>query len=71
MKKCERFALDHYLTSYPENEDFYSVLYLVRMESDLITVWEPFANEPCDNVADFIAHMASYIDSHFIEREKK
>lgn len=56
MKTSEQFALDQWLTDYPEGLSFDEVLALMGDEwtHDDITVWEVVEHFTLDQVADFI-----------------
>lgn len=66
MKKSQRFALDHYLSSYPHDVEFQEILELIEKESGEIVVWEPFENEQPTHLIDYISHMANEIESKFM-----
>lgn len=65
MKQSELFALNHYLSFFPENESFDEVLTLIENEDESVGVWEPFENYPVNEVVDFISHMASSVEEKF------
>lgn len=57
MNKFEQFAIDFYLSDYPENTDFLTILGLIQNRHDSIIIWHPFENENtlelCDLIVDF------------------
>lgn len=65
MKKSQKFALDHYLSYYPDNIDFDSVLEMIESENELVAVWEPFQYTPVNEVTEHICHMAQEIETKF------
>ena len=57
MKKSERFALNEWLSDYPEDLDYYEILELMSQDDwsvDGISVWEVVENFTLDQVSDFI-----------------
>jgi len=59
MKKSELFALNEWLSDYPENMDYEEILAVLNNAEDEwtvddITVWEVVENFPLDQVSDFI-----------------
>ena len=59
MKKSELFALNEWLSDYPENMDYEEILAVLNNAEDEwtiddITVWEVVENFPLDQVVDFI-----------------
>lgn len=65
MNQFQSFALQHYLSDYPD-ASFDDILEMVENESDRVTVWEPFEHYPTDEVTDFISHMASDLQAKFM-----
>jgi hypothetical protein len=70
LTKYQKFALDHFLSEYPEDMSFNEILEHIINESENINIniWEPFENEPAENVRDYIAHMASDLEDKFIAK---
>ena len=59
MKKSELFALNEWLSDYPENMDYEEIIAVLNNAEDEwtvddITVWGVVENFPLDQVADFI-----------------
>jgi len=59
MKSSEQFALNQWLTDYPENLTYEQIINLLRENPDEwtieeLTVWEVAEQYPFDLVADFI-----------------
>lgn len=57
MTKCEQFAIDFYLSEYPDNKDFLTILGLIQNGDNSVIIWYPFENESklelCDLIVDF------------------
>lgn len=66
MKSYQQFALNHYLTHYPINTDFETILSLIQDADVSITVWAPFEHYPPNEIEDFISHMAHDLEEKFI-----
>ena len=57
MKTSEKFALNEWLSDYPDDLDYYEILELMSQDDwsvDGITVWEVVENFTLDQVSDFI-----------------
>lgn len=46
MKTSEQFALDEWLSDYPQNATFNEICDLLLDESETVTPWQPFENMP-------------------------
>jgi len=57
MNKFEQFAVDFYLSDYPQNADFLTILGLIQNDDESILIWHYFENENklelCDLIVDF------------------
>jgi hypothetical protein len=67
MKKSERFALNEWLSDYPENLDYDEILAVLNNSEnewsiDDITVWEVVENYTLDQVADFIENTRMHFE---------
>ena len=67
MKKSERFALNEWLSDYPENLDYDEILAVLNNAEnewtvDEITVWEVVENYTLDQVADFIENTRMHFE---------
>ena len=65
MKKSERFALNEWLSDYPEDLDYYEILELMSQDDwsvDGITVWEVVENFTLDQVSDFIENTRMHFE---------
>jgi hypothetical protein len=65
MKKSQYFALDHYLSSYPDNTDFDSILEMIEQENEAVEIWQPFEYTPREQVTEYICHMAQELEEKF------
>lgn len=66
MKSYQQFALNHYLSDYPIETDFKTILSLIEDEHESITIWQPFEDHPRDDLIDFISHLAHELEEKFI-----
>lgn len=65
----ERYAMSHFLMSYPEDTPFKDVLELVRICDNRIFPWEPFIDcEPYELMVEIEA-MRNSLEECFIIRE--
>jgi hypothetical protein len=67
MKKSERFALNEWLSDYPENMDYCEILAVLNNAEnewtiDEITVWEVVENYTLDQVSDFIENTRMHFE---------
>ena len=67
MKKSERFALNEWLSDYPERLDYDEILAVLNNSEnewsiDEITVWEVVENYTLDQVADFIENTRMHFE---------
>jgi len=65
MKKSERFALNEWLSDYPEDLDYYEILELMSQDDwsvDGITVWEVVENFTLDQVYEFIENTRMHFE---------
>lgn len=65
MKKSQKFALDHYLSSYPEGVDFETILEMIANQDERVVIWSPFENDCTNEINDYISHMANEIETKF------
>ena len=73
MKVSERFALNEWLSDYPENMDYDEILIVLNNAEnewmiDDISVWEVVENHTLDQVADFIENTRMHFE-RVTERE--
>lgn len=59
MKTSEHFALDEWLSDYPDNLTYAQIIEILRDPentwcADNVTVWEGVENSELDQVADYI-----------------
>jgi hypothetical protein len=65
MKKSERFALNEWLSDYPDDLDYYEILELMSQDDwsvDGISVWEVVENFTLDQVSDFIENTRMHFE---------
>ena len=65
MKTSEKFALNEWLSDYPEDLDYYEILELMSQDDwsvDGITVWEVVENFTLDQVSDFIENTRMHFE---------
>jgi hypothetical protein len=68
MKVSEKFALDEWLSDYPDNVSYEEIINNMKLEdnvwsSDLVTVWEVAENFPLSQVAEFIENTKRHFES--------
>ena len=68
MKVSERFALNEWLSDYPENMDYDEILIVLNNAEnewmiDDISVWEVVENHTLDQVADFIENTRMHFEA--------
>ena len=67
----EKFALDNYLSSYPEDKTFFEILEMVEdHENDDVLVWDPFFYLEPEEVGGLIVDMAENLKENFIAKEE-
>ena len=67
----EKFALDNYLSSYPEDKTFFEILEMVEdHENDDVLVWDPFFYLDPEEVGGLIVDMAENLKENFIAKEE-
>ena len=65
----ERFALEHFLSYYPEDLDLHAIFRLMEEYSEEVIAWELFYNEePADLVRE-IENMIIALQKDFVPRE--
>jgi len=67
MKTSEHFALDEWLTDYPEDLSYHEVLAIMRhpennWRCDQITVWEAVEDFTLNQVANFIEDTKAHFE---------
>jgi len=65
MKTSEKFALNEWLSDYPEDLEYYEILELMSQDDwsvDGISVWEVVENFTLDQVSDFIENTRMHFE---------
>jgi len=65
MKTSERFALNEWLSEYPDDLSYGEILELMSVDDwtvDEITVWEVVENYTLDQVSDFIENTRMHFE---------
>jgi hypothetical protein len=65
MKTSERFALNEWLSDYPDDLEYYDILEMMSQDDwsvDGISVWEVVENYTLDQVADFIENTRMHFE---------
>ena len=65
MTKFEQFALEFYLSIFPDNLDFISILGLIQNNDDSIIVWHYFEYENKLELCDLICELKSSLENTF------
>jgi hypothetical protein len=65
MNKYQRFALNHFLSNYPQELDFDGVLDLIEAEDDAVLVWQPFENMKPEELVEEIDSMVTSLKATF------
>ena len=69
MKTSERFALNEWLSEWPDKATFDDVLYLLLDDDDETVIpWEAIEDHPRREIADFIANTQTHFASVTNER---
>lgn len=63
MKISEKFALNEWLSDYPENLDFDDVIDLLRDEDLSVVVWQWFENMPAYELIENIENTRSHFEA--------
>jgi predicted nucleotide-binding protein (sugar kinase/HSP70/actin superfamily) len=67
----EKFALDNYLSSYPEDKSFFEIIEMVEdHENDDVLVWDPFFYLDPEEVGSLIVDMVENLKENFIAKEE-
>ena len=71
MNAYQKFALDHYLSAYPEDKTFHEILEMVEdHENDDVLVWDPFFYLEPEEVGGLISDLAHDLSENFIAKEE-
>ena len=65
MKTSEKFALNEWLSDYPDDLEYYDILEMMSQDDwsvDGITVWEVVENFTLDQVSDFIENTRMHFE---------
>ena len=65
MKTSERFALNEWLSDYPDDLEYYDILEMMSQDDwsvDGISVWEVVENFTLDQVSDFIENTRMHFE---------
>jgi len=65
MKKSERFALNEWLSDYPDDLEYHDILEMMSQDDwsvDGISVWEVVENYTLDQVSDFIENTRMHFE---------
>jgi len=65
MKTSEKFALNEWLSDYPDDLEYYDILEMMSQDDwsvDGITVWEVVENYTLDQVSDFIENTRMHFE---------
>jgi hypothetical protein len=69
MKTSEQFALNEWLSDYPENATFDDVLYLLLDANDTTVMpWEAIKSHPRRDIAEFISNTQTHFANVTNER---
>lgn len=67
MNKYQLFAVDHFLSGYPDDASFEEIIQMVEDEDEEISHWEPYENFWGEHVAEMIEDMARDLEAVFYE----
>jgi hypothetical protein len=71
LNAYEKFALNHFLSSYPEGYDIQGIFNMMMEYDDEVIAWELFYNEdPADLIRE-IESMIIMLEQSFVPREVK
>jgi hypothetical protein len=69
LNAYEKFALNHFLSSYPEGYDIQSIFNMMLEYSEDVLVWDMFFNEEPADVIREIETMIITLEQSFVPRE--
>lgn len=70
MNSYECFAVNQFLSAYPDDASFYEILTMLEEDNDDVLVWEPFEYTNREQIAGMIADLAFELQEAFIAREE-
>jgi hypothetical protein len=67
QQKIEQFALSQFLSDYPDDTAYHSVLDMILDEDESISIWEPFEDHSPNWVVNQIEEMVTSMNYWFKE----
>ena len=68
MNVYEQFAVNQFLSYYPENTSFEEIIEMMRDYNEDVIVWEPFFDADPEDVILSIENMVEDLEKTFIPR---
>ena len=69
MNVYQKFALDHFFSSYPVEDTFEEIIEKILDYDDDVIVWEGFINEDACDVAQSVEQMVRDLERLFVPKE--
>jgi len=68
LNAFEAFAVNHYLSEFPEGKTFEEILELVEEGDDEVIIWQPFENYHPKDVAQYIRDLCVSLAQEFMPK---
>ena len=65
----EKFAADHFLSSYPKNTSLAQLFLMLRETDEEVLVWDPFFDAEPEEVVEAIINMIDALQDTFAPKE--
>lgn len=69
MNEYQKFALDWFLSSYPEDKTYDDVIQMLRDYNPDVEPWHQFIDMEVDELIEFIDTMSEHLSKRFVPRE--
>lgn len=69
MNAYQKFALDWFLYSYPEDKTYDEVIQMLRDYHPDVEPWQSFVDMEVDEMVEFIDTMSEQMSKRFVPRE--
>lgn len=70
MNVYEKFALQEYVSEYPEGKTFHEILEMIENDSEDILLWDPFVYMELEVVSGLISELAQDLQMTFYAKEE-
>ena len=65
----EKFAVNQFLSYYPENASFDEIIEMMRDYNEDVTVWDPFFDAEPEEIVEAITNMIDALQDTFVPKE--